>query len=291
MGINTLSFFILPTLITLISLISPYKAHAQVVINEIYPNPEGDDNKDIDKEWIELFNTSEESINLTDWYISFQENSDRQRIILSDTIGGGSYLKIVISASQGWMRNKEGDSVRLYKPGEVNFTDGYSYGDSSEEKITWGRDPNGTGGWARMQSATPGGPNSGKIPEPTATPTPDPTSTPEPTSPSEPTNTPTPQFSPTPTRKPTPTSATKNPDESKQASAITQIRQQILAAETESKAATISATATDSKPQSPNYLTFVLIGSGITLLLVSSYPFLKPIIQRKISKPKLIQPF
>ncbi|MBI4089618.1 MAG: lamin tail domain-containing protein [Candidatus Levybacteria bacterium] len=179
---------------------------SELVINEFLPNPPSGS-----PEWVEFYNTSSASIDLSDYYFDDDVSFD------SDT---GSSAKIALSgilpASQTcyWdlssYLNNNGDSPTLFKvENNISTTvDIYSYSSSSAE-LTYARIPDG-GSWNTSQQPTKASAKCLDL-APTSTPTPTstpvPTNTPTPTSAptSTPTNTPIPTKTPTPTLKPSPT--------------------------------------------------------------------------------------
>lgn len=80
-----------------------------IFINEFLPYPEKDE-----KEWVELYNSSSETINLTGWRIDDEENSTSPLTIPSNTeIEPGEFLVITMTKS---MFNNDGDKIRLLWP-------------------------------------------------------------------------------------------------------------------------------------------------------------------------------
>lgn len=58
-----------------------------MLINEFFPNPIG---KDTEAEWIELFNNSQEAVNLSGWQI--KDASGKVFVFKNQKIGSGEYL-------------------------------------------------------------------------------------------------------------------------------------------------------------------------------------------------------
>ncbi len=88
---------------------------AKLIISEFMPNPEGSD----DSEWIELFNSGEETIDLTGF--SLGDNSSRLFYLDTDcgldlSLPAGGYLLVEKSISGISLNNSSGDSVNLYNP-------------------------------------------------------------------------------------------------------------------------------------------------------------------------------
>lgn len=167
------------------------------VINEFLPNPPTGS-----PEWVEFYNTTDVSVDLSDYYFDDDANFD------SDS---GSSTKIALSGLLPSVQacywdlssylNNNGDSPTLFKvENSVSAViDTYTYS-SSSAGFSYARLPDG-GSWAILQQPTK--PSNRCIDlAPTATPTPTPTPTPVPTN--TPTPTPTPVATATPTKTPTP---------------------------------------------------------------------------------------
>lgn len=83
-----------------------------VLINEFMPNPAGSD----DAEWIELYNSGEESIDLDGWTLDDSDGGSRgYQITGQNLIGGHEYL-IFEKEETGLALNNTVDSVRLINP-------------------------------------------------------------------------------------------------------------------------------------------------------------------------------
>ncbi|KKR28913.1 MAG: Chitinase [Candidatus Woesebacteria bacterium GW2011_GWA1_39_8] len=169
---------------------------AQVVINEIFPNPIGDEGG---AEWVELYNISSNPSPLSDCTLYMDDSANSQKLTFSDDDFIEKYK--VISWDGTWLNNA-GDEVQL---GCVSYSDIFSYGNSSnavtvapKEGFTVGRSPDGSDNKGILSSVTLGMANS-SIQVPTATPTGKPTATPVPTS--TPTTPPTATLTPKPSIK------------------------------------------------------------------------------------------
>lgn len=106
-----------------------------ILVTEIHPNPvEGN-------EWIELYNSSDSSIQLTDWYMDDEKDAGSKPMPFSLSIDPKSFARIMTTSS---MLNNSGDIVRFLKPdGSEVFSTSYptiakgisygrrSFGDSS----------------------------------------------------------------------------------------------------------------------------------------------------------------
>lgn len=125
----------------------------KIVINEIMPNPEGDDKG----EWIELKNIGENDADIYDWQI---KDSTTKVIfkVLSNTVLKPENFYLAKSA-QGLSLNNSKDAVYLYNErGDLIDSAGYS---DPEENIAYARGANGGFFWTSI--ATPGEENQIKV--------------------------------------------------------------------------------------------------------------------------------
>ena len=185
-----LSLLILSQFITLVS--------AQVVINEVSPFS--------DTEWVELYNASESAEYLKTYFLdddaSFEsdEKSKDKKSLAGINLSNTTYP--VFEGFSAFFNNP-GDTVVLFDA-NGNIKDQYIYSENYGDNLTFGRNPDQTGSFVLLESATKGSKNSGikasPNPTPSISPTPkpsvSPSVTPSPISTSSP--------SPKPTPKPTP---------------------------------------------------------------------------------------
>lgn len=165
-----------------------------VVLNEFLPNPEGfeygfdfgTDSDDMPKgEWVELYNNSDTSYDLTGWYVWDASGSEANKIAItaantapsSTTIGGKDWLVVYMNKA---VLNNTGDTVKLYDAGDT-LIDSHEYtdndwcdleptaGDENDTTVSgacggvppnksYARIPDGIGGWVDP-IPTPGGVN------------------------------------------------------------------------------------------------------------------------------------
>jgi hypothetical protein len=160
----------------------PKIVNAQIVINEFSAKT--------DPEWVELYNTSNTSVNLDGWEIADGNTKSTDDLTISGTISADGFM--VFEHPKGWL-NDSGDTVKLYNnatpSGELQ--DSYTYS-SADAETTTSRVPDGSGDFTYDTDSTKGEANQ-------APPTPIPTE--EPTS--APTLTPAPILTQTPTLTPT----------------------------------------------------------------------------------------
>lgn len=175
-----------------------------VVINEFLPNPSGPTSEDT--EWIELYNTTTISVDLSGWQIDDIAGGGTSPYTLPSgtVILGNSFLVFEKSATNVGLNNG-GDSVRLISATGIEV-DIFSY-TSTTEDVSYGRQNDGSSQWITFSSPTKGSSNNTSAPAPTATLAPSPTVVPTETP--MPTKTPTPTKIPTPTKTPTPVPTSK----------------------------------------------------------------------------------
>ena len=120
---------------------------ARVVINELLPNPAGDD-KD---EWIELKNIGAVQVDLTNWQISDENKTyvitaqDGKQKILAV----GEFLVLKREETGLILNNSGGETISLFNTnGElINQT---SYSGTVKENISWARDEEGSYSWSEQ---------------------------------------------------------------------------------------------------------------------------------------------
>ncbi len=178
-------------LVTL-SLAFPSGIKAQIVINEVLPNPQGGDDG---AEWVELYNTSSQTVPLLGCVLHLHETDNNQNVLFGEEDFVEKYK--VISWDRSWLNNNA-DEVRL-ECGTYSDTVSYGSGKSviaPSEGNSLGRSPDGEGGFYVLSSVTLGEvnsapPTSTPLPTNTATVTPRLTPTPKPSNTPIPTNMPT----------------------------------------------------------------------------------------------------
>ena len=126
--------------------------NAQIVINELLPNPEGSD----DAEWIELKNIGDNTVNLENWYLK-DESGKKYTLSLDDfnnlNINTNDYLLIERSTS-GIALNNSSETVYLFNNLE-NKAHEISY-QNVKENESWAMFDNG---WEWTEVLTPGAQN------------------------------------------------------------------------------------------------------------------------------------
>ncbi len=136
-----------------------YDFSDEIVISEIYPNPEGRDNRDGNYEWIELYNCSSRDVNLIGWQIDdiLRKGSKSYTIKENKIISAKSHL-VLTNEEIKVIFNNSGDEVNLLWP-DGTVVDNVSYGKSIEgQSYGWTSDS-----WAWSRTVTPGKNNTARI--------------------------------------------------------------------------------------------------------------------------------
>ena len=159
-----LSNIIIFVCVYFVFLLFPKPVAAKIWINELMPDPEGEDEGN---EWVELYNDSGTEINL-DLYVLEDKNEDRNPIL-----GTIVDYKVVYrnELSSFTLVNTGENTIKLYSPGDpLILVDTLIYNGSSKGK-SWGRIPDGGSISSSKLDPTPGRANSlaTSPPTPTAT--------------------------------------------------------------------------------------------------------------------------
>lgn len=120
---------------------------SQLKINELYPNPPGSDSED---EFIELYNTSAETVDITDWKLG--DGSSKRYVIKDGSIPPGGYLVMKRSMTDIALNNSGGDSVGLYDPNGA-IVEQTQYSGSASEGESYSKKEDGS--WAWTTEVTP----------------------------------------------------------------------------------------------------------------------------------------
>ena len=146
-----------------------------ITLNEILPNPIGDDNKIMPEgEWVELYNYGKSDIDIDGWYL--YNKYEHQPIIISqlnaDNNGDTTDLGETVVPANGWLVvyingmhalewiNNNSDEIRLYNDelDSGKLISYYSFDNPVPENKTLARVPDGIGKWYDP-IPTPGMPN------------------------------------------------------------------------------------------------------------------------------------
>lgn len=249
-------------------ILTPAVQAADVLLNEFVANPQSGES-----EWVEFYNTSSSTIDLSDYYFDDDSNFDSDsgnstKIALAGLLPSSQTCFWELSS----YLNNNGDTPSLFKTG--NTVDSYSYS-SSSANLSYARVPDG-GNWFILQTPTKA---SNKCIDlaptntltPTSSPTPIPSVTNIPTVTNKPTQTPTItktiSKTPSPTKEISPTSGVE-----------------VLGQATENK----DANEQDTKvlgESNINLIPLIFISIGIVFLILCvilvCYPYIKTYLNKK----------
>lgn len=129
----------------------PATNNLKIIINEIFPNPEGVDNE---KEYIELKNIGDTTINLKNWQI---QDSSARIYTIEDSYYSSMFIRpnqffVIYREKSKIALNNSGDTVKLYNI-EGSLIDEVNYSESIEEK-SYSRNDEGIWNWS--ETLTPG---------------------------------------------------------------------------------------------------------------------------------------
>lgn len=117
----------------------PVEYSTAIRINELLPNPSGEESID---EFIELYNDSNESVDLAGWMLS---DASTKEYTLSGTIGGGQY-KTIYRSDSSIALNNTADAAELYQP-DGTLLDSVEYEDSAADDTSYAIDSKGIWYW------------------------------------------------------------------------------------------------------------------------------------------------
>ena len=220
-----------------------------LIVTEIMPDPEDG------KEWVEIYNTTNNPIELSNFQIDDIEGGSKATLIPKEYLNSNEYY-VYYTAS---VFNNGGDSIRILHGDKI--IDSYTYS-SSTKGVSFALDQSGN--WQKTTDSTPGEENSIQLIQ-----TPTPTSQPSPTS------------KPTPTTKPTPTpKVTKKPTS------------KVLSAKTAtSTSSAVSGKDIATTSQKNSYLPFYLASSAITFSFLGHtlYSANQKKINKRLKKNKIVK--
>lgn len=124
------------------------KIFQNLFLSEIYPNPQASSQEE---EWIEIYNSSSQEIDLTDFQIDDSEGGSRPFKIKNKKIAPFSFLVFERPETKIFLNN-DGDSVRLFDPlgnllEEISYEDapvGLSFSRQANGEFIWTKPSKGT---------------------------------------------------------------------------------------------------------------------------------------------------
>lgn len=133
-----------------------------IVINEILPDPDGDDNAAMPYgEWVELYNKGDWTIDVSGWQVrdadghSMTINSDH--VISSTVLSPRHWLVVYKNNMTSFSINNDDETILLFDDLN-NQIDVYSYHDSILNR-SYARRHDGIDDWVEDQTPTPGSSN------------------------------------------------------------------------------------------------------------------------------------
>ncbi len=105
-------------------------------------------------DYIELFNTSTQAVNLSGAWLSDDASTNKYRIVNGTTIAARGFLAFT-EAQLGFALSADGEKIFLVNSNQTRVLDAVSF-DGQENGVTTGRYPNGTPGFQRLATVTLG---------------------------------------------------------------------------------------------------------------------------------------
>ncbi len=117
--------------------LTPVTRPAAIVINEVELKPPGDDGFSTTMEWVELYNPTSSSVDLSGWTLSTTGGTKTHTFTLSGTIRANDYY---VFEHSRWLDNKDESVILRDAVTEIDRTPILSDGDNN---YSWQRFPNG----------------------------------------------------------------------------------------------------------------------------------------------------
>ena len=168
-------------------------ARAQVVLNELMPDPASDwsptdgneEYHSLEDEWVEVFNSGSAAVDVTGWRLRDAVSDSSWRFGFSGVLAPGEFFVVYGNEAYQWedengypkyglSMNNSGDTMTLVSADLVTVIDIVTYaGPDIGDDRAWGRVPDGSPDWACIDGLnpasppgtgfppTPGGPNVG----------------------------------------------------------------------------------------------------------------------------------
>lgn len=150
------------------------KVNASIVINEFMADVSADLSESQD-EWVELFNTSDQTVDLNGYVLKDQANNS---LVVSATHTSGTTIihpnshVIIYRRGAKFSLNNDEDLIMLYDSSASASPIDQTYYKDSRENLTWGRLPDGIGTFVNELIPSPGSVNIAPTPAPTPSPKP-----------------------------------------------------------------------------------------------------------------------
>ena len=156
---------------TITLLLSSLAINAQLMINELMQSNIDcimDDLNEFPDSWVELYNTSNESVNLNDWRLGLSDKADEAWQLANKTIAPGQYVLVYCDKEATGMHTSfrldsgKGSSVYLFK-GQTIVDQVTDMVKQPAPNIAYGRKTDGSSEWGYQLTPTPGSANTGEI--------------------------------------------------------------------------------------------------------------------------------
>ncbi len=153
-------------------------ARAQVVLNELMPDPASDwsptdgneEYSSLEDEWVEVFNSGATAVDITGWRLRDAVSDSSWRFGFSGVLSPGEFLVVYGNEAYEWedangypkyglSMNNSGDTMTLVSSDLVTVVDLAAYdGSDIGDDRAWGRVPDGSPDWACIDGLNPASP-------------------------------------------------------------------------------------------------------------------------------------
>jgi hypothetical protein len=162
-------------------------ALAQVVLNELMPDPASDwspsdgneDYGSVEDEWVEVFNSGSEAVDITGWRLRDAVSDSSWRFGFDGVLGAGEFRVVYGNEAYAWedvngysrnglSMNNSGDTITLVSADLATVVDDVSYESQNiGDDRAWGRVPDGSPAWMCIDGLNPASPpGCGLLPTP-----------------------------------------------------------------------------------------------------------------------------
>ena len=157
---------------------------AQVVLNELMPDPASDwsptdgneEYGSLEDEWIEIFNAGSEAVDVTGWRLRDAVSDSSWRFGFSGVLDPGEFFVVYGNEAYQWedengyaknglSMNNTGDTITLVSADHVTVVDTVTYmGENVGDDRSWGRVPDGSPNWECNDGLNPADPPGSGLP-------------------------------------------------------------------------------------------------------------------------------
>jgi hypothetical protein len=175
---------VLALLLTVVGVGAACTAGGSVVLNELMPDPASDwspsdgneDYHSLEDEWVEIFNTGPDAVDITGWRLRDAVSDSSWRFGFEGTLAPGAFVVVYGNEAYQWedangyaknglSLNNSGDTVTLVASDLTTVVDQISY-DSQDigDDRSYGRVPDGSSNWVCNDGLNPATPPGSGIP-------------------------------------------------------------------------------------------------------------------------------